>query len=303
MAEWIRQSLASFDPKSILDAGCGRGWMMTAIREIYPNAVIEGVEPSEQESENARNAGFRVITAKVDKNLDLGKQYDLIYSANVVEHTTDPVDFLRSLGSCIRDDGLIAIICPDSSIPSAEFMFSDQNYSFTPQQLMQLAELSGLKVIKWKTSPETSSVNSKQLVLLSKSDAVISDNEPSDIQPHAPDEIFRERCRYVESYRQCDQYLVDCITCHKTIYNFGTSTWSLLLAAYCPKYWGLVTSCVIDGDGGMFQGKPVRDFSKLSLPDEGIFILGVNPLIQPELSRRLTAKNIPNITWNHLINK
>jgi SAM-dependent methyltransferase len=303
MAKWIGDSIASFEPQSILDAGCGRGWMMEAVRRIYPNAVIEGVEPSEQESENARKAGFKVIMAKVTQDVDLGRQYDLVYSTNVVEHTTDPVDFLRSLKNFLREKGLIVIVCPDSSIPSAELMFSDQNYSFTPQQFMRLAESAGLNVVAWKTSSEMSSVNNKQLVVLSRAETQNFDCTSDQMPLRAADELLLERCRYVESYTQCDRYLLESISGYETIYNFGTSTWSLLLAAYCPNYWSSVSYCVIEGESGLFQGKVVKNLADVHLPGKDVFVLGVNPLFQPELSERLAARKIPTITWNHVIKR
>jgi SAM-dependent methyltransferase len=299
MAKWIRDSLPGTAPRLILDAGCGRGWMMHALQAQYPAAAIEGVEPSEQESENARQGGFRVTTAKVDSRLAFDRKYDLIYTVNVVEHTTDPVDFLRSLGNCLADNGLVAIICPDSFKPSAEFMFSDQNYSFTPQLLGKVAKLAGLHVAAWHPSPEIFSVNDKQLMILSKAKPEPSPKLLGDTSP----ELFRERCRYVESYAQCDRYLVNAVRGFTEVVNFGTSTWSLLLAAYCPEYWRSVTACAIDGGSGSFQGKQVNDFGKMPASSQRVFVLGVNPSGQAALAKRLEAQGAKCVSWSSFIER
>ena len=56
---------------------------MEAISKIYPNASIKG-EPSEQESDNARENGFPVITTKLNTQKDIRGEYDLVYSTNVM---------------------------------------------------------------------------------------------------------------------------------------------------------------------------------------------------------------------------
>lgn len=303
MAGWIKSSISPFEPSSILDAGCGRGWMMTAVRELYPSVLIEGVEPSEQESENARRSGLLVTTARVCSQLNLRMQYDLVYSTNVIEHTANPLDFLHSLGDCVREDGLIVIICPDSSFPSAEFMFSDQSYSFTPQQLMKLAEIANLSVVAWSPAPETASLKDKQLLILSKAKTKLFGHTPYQIPSLTPEELYIRRCQYVESYVRCDRYLLERTAHYETIYNFGASTWSFLLAAYCPNYWKLVSCCVIDRGNGAFQGKPVHCLSEIAVYSKDVFVLGVNPLLQPELSDRLAVRNVASICWDHIIRR
>ena len=54
---------------------------MEAISKIYPNASIKGIEPSEQESDNARENGFPVITTKLNtqKGHTRGIRFGLFY--------------------------------------------------------------------------------------------------------------------------------------------------------------------------------------------------------------------------------
>jgi SAM-dependent methyltransferase len=67
MAEWIRVSVPT-TPACVLDAGCGRGWMLEAMAGVYPTARLSGIEPSEIESENARRLGFEVATGRVGRS-------------------------------------------------------------------------------------------------------------------------------------------------------------------------------------------------------------------------------------------
>lgn len=302
MADWIHSAICGYRPLTALDAGCGRGWMMDALHGRLNETRFQGVEPSEQESKNASSMGFPVITAKFDRSLNLAGRYDLVYSTNVVEHTSDPVDFIKSLGYWLSETGLIVIICPDATLPSAEFMFSDQNFSFTPAQLMRLAIAAGLEVVAWHPSPGIASLQDKQLLVLGHPGIHRVSQVPVPHEPFTADSLYTARSRYVASYLECDHYLQHAVKDARRVLNFGTSTWSMLLSVYCPGYWARVTACVIDGGAGSFQGKPVLDAATELQPNNGdLVVLGVNPFSQCSFADRLAQKGVVSISWDHLV--
>jgi SAM-dependent methyltransferase len=302
MAAWISEALDGYEPASILDAGCGRGWMMRALRDRYSQATFHGVEPSEQESEIARREGWLVDTARVDGRYAINRRYDLVYCTNVVEHTTHPAGFLTTLRELTAPGGRIVVTCPDASYPNAEFMFSDQKFSFTPSHLQRIAEQAGLHSLSWRSAPPVHSLHDKQLWVFG--------TEPTErpgveggFRDVNPDQLFRERVDYVQSYVKCDIYLEESIRACRRVYNFGTSTWSLLLRAYCPAYWQRVTSCVIDGGYGQFQDKSVEDFRTIQIDREDAMVLGVNPYTQTEFAARLGQVGLLTIGWSHIIER
>ena len=303
MAEWITGALGTYHPTSILDAGCGRGWMMRALREQYPSATFRGIEPSEQESEIARREGWSVDTAMVDENYRIDQQYDLVYCTNVVEHTMNPSDFLTRLGELTKPGGRIVVTCPDSSYPNSEFMFSDQKFSFTPTHLMRMAEPAGLHALKWCPPPAVTSMHDKQLWVFATDKKDAPEIDERHFRSVSLDQLFRERSEYIKSYLECDAYLVQSIEKCERVYNFGTSIWTMLLRAYCGSYWQRVTACVIDGGQGQFHGRPVEDFQALPLSSHDALVLGVNPLSQAEFSCRLEKMGIKSIGWSQIIQK
>jgi len=300
MADWIADAIAPLTPRTAFDAGCGRGWMLEALSKRFPTTIFTGVEPSEQESENARSRGLKVMTGRVGPSLSLEASYDLVYSTNVVEHTTDPVQFMVTLGSLAANTGFIVILCPDSSVPNAEFMFSDQNYSFTPLQLASLAYCAGLSVVSWSTRPVVPGLCDKQLMVFVKTGSgnMLQAKLGDDL---SREDLFETRSRYVQSYAKCDEYLITRTCTAKRVLNFGTSTWSMLLAAYCPGYWGLVDNCVIDGGNGEFVGKQVLDANKITLKNSDAVVLGINPVTQDEFAERFSNQGMPCVRWDHII--
>lgn len=304
MANWIKSAITDFEPKTCLDAGCGRGWMIQAMTKVFPSVSIAGVEPSEEESANAQKSGLHVVTGKINKSLVLDRQFDFIYSTNVIQHTTDPLDFLISLKEFLTDDGRIVVICPNSTEPSHEMMFSDQNYSFSPTQLIDLAKLAGLHPVRWESNPDVSSLQNKQLLILSKNPCETF--VPPQLTEIPSEQLYADRNRYVMSYVHCDDYLCAETENRSRIYNFGSSSWSLMLRSYCPKYWERVYACTIDEVGSsdaLFHAKPVQKFADIVFREGDALVLGVNPLLQKNFNAKLAKAGIHSICWDQLITR
>ena len=146
MAEWMCAGLGGFVPKSILDVGCGAGWSMLATRAKFPEALIEGVEPSRVNAERARQAGFEVHLGKIGTDSVPRKTYDLVFANNVLQHVLSPAEFLTALRDYLSEQGLLVLICPDASRPSNEMLMCDHNHSFRPEHVLKLADDAGYQV-------------------------------------------------------------------------------------------------------------------------------------------------------------
>jgi len=299
MVEWMCRELAGFAPKSILDVGCGAGWSMREMRKRFPQAPIEGIEPSKVNAELARQAGFDVHVAKVGERPLRGKSYDLIYSHNVLQHVLSPAAFLSELRGYLTPQGVLALICPDASRPSNELLWTDHNYSFMPRHLARLAAKAGFHFRTWSPNPGHMALSDKQLIVLAG--AVLADamaerqlnSEPS------PGELYRDRSGYIRAWQEVQRTLRDKTKECAHTFNFGASTWTWLLAAYCPDYWRKVDCCVVDGFSGTCVDKVVNPISDVSLRRGDVVVLGVNPLSQESCARRFQSEGIKVVRWDH----
>lgn len=301
MAAWIKKALCNFRPDRILDAGCGRGWMLNAISNFFPEGVLHGIEPSIENSNIARSFGYNIITGKVDQSLKISAKYDLIYSTNVIEHTLNPKEFLESMTFALSENGVIVIICPDATYPNAELMFSDQNYSFTPSNINAITKSIGLQLISWKLPPDHYTLREKQLFIIAKTIDISKRFSTDQYLETTPDELYAARKAYVMSYAECDDFLCEQIQHAEAVVNFGTSTWAWLISTYCPNYWRHVDYCAIDDGSGDFMGKEVVDYKKIT-PDDNLSIIAcVSPHIQQQLKERFENDRFRAVTWNHII--
>ncbi len=300
--DWMRSYLNAEDkfPKQI-DIGCGQGWAMEVMREYYPQATVDGLEPSHYNVKVARDKGFKVFEGKLEDTEVEPNSYDLVFTNNVIQHVNNAKDFLLQLKSLVKEDGVIAVTCPDGSRPNIEILWGDQNFSFLPMNLYKLASQIGFKTVFWASSSDSPSLPPAQLLILTnnpKYDHLKTSIHDLDVPL---DDIYRMRSEYLSSFKKINAYLAE-QTGDKKVYNFGASYWTSVLAAYCPDYWKKVTACLTDEDPGAskFLGKDVVMYSSV-VPSDATLVIGTGPGWQKQLKEKLAKDWAEIVTWDQFI--
>jgi 2-polyprenyl-3-methyl-5-hydroxy-6-metoxy-1,4-benzoquinol methylase len=157
----LLSGLMSFVPRHgrLLDIGCNRGWLLEAARRQGWKAI--GVELSPVAAQRARDDfGLEVYGSLDDvKQLD---GFDLIVAWHVLEHTHDPVGFLRDAASLLQSDGVLALQVPSFDFVE-EFRARSQIYSitcavhafyFTEQNIRLILSRAGLAAQLVTNSPD-----------------------------------------------------------------------------------------------------------------------------------------------------
>jgi trans-aconitate methyltransferase len=301
MTEWMKAAIGDFKPTSILDVGCGAGWTMRATLEQFPGAEIEGIEPSTINTERARKAGFKVSLGKIG-DADVPKRiHDMVYANNVLQHVSSPAEFLISLRDYLSDDSLLVLTCPDATRPGCEMLYCDHNHSFRPRDLDALAQKTGFRVHAWLPNPDHITALDKQLVVLSKGGGPVAGTGRHDAPPLSAEQLFAERCGYVERWQAMDRILCDRIGAAPRTFNFGSSTWTWLLAGYCPRYWSQVDCCVVDGFSGYCLDKVVKPLGEMPVDPADRLVLGINPVSQPAFAQRFAREGRAVVRWDEFV--
>jgi SAM-dependent methyltransferase len=112
----LRQAIADLNLRSgmrVLDAGCGTGealhWLAHAVE---PNGSVVGVDLSTAHVAAARTAATSAVQVLQGDLRDLHlprADFDVIWCVNTINHFHEPLATVKSLATCLRPDGRIAL--------------------------------------------------------------------------------------------------------------------------------------------------------------------------------------------------
>jgi SAM-dependent methyltransferase len=113
----ILSELASKSSR-ILDLGCGEGTRLNLISDSKRKAV--GIDISEKAIELAKKSYPRLkfIVADLEKIPLKDQSFDLVYSAYVLEHLTEPVKVLNEAIRLTTHNGYLVLVAPNYGAPN-----------------------------------------------------------------------------------------------------------------------------------------------------------------------------------------
>ena len=95
--------------KNLIEFGCGRGDILKAFKKF--NLNVTGLDVSEEAK--TINNDLDIIIAKADdKNFNIEKKFDVIFSKSLIEHLEDPLQFLINCKKILNKNGLIITLTP-----------------------------------------------------------------------------------------------------------------------------------------------------------------------------------------------
>lgn len=133
--------------KKVIDIGCGIGQAMYTLRNIGVNA--HGAEPYLAEDIHYDNG--LIVEKKFIS--EINEKYDIVYSSNVFEHISNPLEYLVDAKRILNDGGVIAMEFP--ALGSLFDIYYENYYAIqapqheilhTRESVGYLAEKTGLRV-------------------------------------------------------------------------------------------------------------------------------------------------------------
>ena len=105
--------------KTIIDIGCGIGIALETMRAYFPDADLYGLDPSEEAIELAKaRVPDGTFYAEFLEDLKSKKKYDVVICLGVAEHVEDLPEFLKSLKTLLKKDGILYFEVPHNLIYS-----------------------------------------------------------------------------------------------------------------------------------------------------------------------------------------
>lgn len=147
VAHWLRRALRP-GPASVLDAGCGTGGLIKALRAANPLWRPTGLDFSPRACELARQrTGAEITEGSITDLPFAGGQFDAIVSADVVCQVEDGGRALREFARCVRPGGAVLV-----NVPAFRWLWSyhddtcETKHRYTRPELVALFRAVGLTV-------------------------------------------------------------------------------------------------------------------------------------------------------------
>lgn len=133
----------------LLDVGCAAGFGLKVARE--KGWKVNGVEISKVASNYAKDRfGFDVSEGTLEEARYPSNHFDLIIAYSIIEHTPDPLVFLKEEKRILKDDGILVLATPDigSWLGSRRFQYKPHEhlYYFDRDTIAKMLRKAGMEV-------------------------------------------------------------------------------------------------------------------------------------------------------------
>lgn len=146
-AEWLVRLLPR-GPARVLDAGCGTGGFIRALRNMHPDWTVAGVDQSPLACALARERTAAEIAEGSITALPYGDgSFDAVTTGDVLYHVEDPTAALREFARVLRPGGALVV-----NEPAYRWLWSyhdeavESKHRFTRRDLMARLEAAGFAV-------------------------------------------------------------------------------------------------------------------------------------------------------------
>lgn len=143
--------------KKLLDIGSGPGDFLVCAKNR--GWKILGIEPSKAAYKYSKNKNLPIINKffTYDNLKQFGK-FDVIHASMVLEHVPDPVSFISDAKKLLKQNGLIAIYCPNDYNSLQELLYKKLKYKpwwVVPKHHLNYFSASSMKDVLTKNGFKT----------------------------------------------------------------------------------------------------------------------------------------------------
>jgi SAM-dependent methyltransferase len=147
----LRRYFPQFE--SLLEVGCGNGFVLSGIRAAFPRTRLVGVDLFEQglviARERVPDADLRLVDAE---NLAFDERFDVVCAFDVLEHLDDDFGAVVQMSGVVKQRGGLVLLVPQHRwLWSGADVFAHHRRRYRRTELAALVERAGFEVV-WTTS-------------------------------------------------------------------------------------------------------------------------------------------------------
>ena len=293
-AQWVGTHLPQAAGR-IIEIGCGAGWVLSHLQQTWLQHRFEGLEPAASAYRAALTNGLQVKQGTLGNGGSVleGAAFDFAYSINVLEHTPDPVQFLREMAAVVKPGGTILTICPNSDVISSELLYIDHLFSIRRSNLEAM-------YCKAELRPSHSASGIGVMADLQVMVGTVGQAAEADQNYSVPVTLLQARRNYYEAWHRFDDLLNSRIGDADEVICFGAGETSDLMSFFAPNAWARVQGYAIDrvSDDKPAQYRELPLYFIEEVPKTATLILGTKQHYQNRLYERLSDKFRHVVRWD-----
>jgi SAM-dependent methyltransferase len=158
------ERLPHTDVGRVLEVGCNTGLLLDYVHRVW-GADVVGLEPSVYGQAGAQRFGLTIEPCYTSDLLAAGTEpFDLVLSTEVIEHVTDPAQFMRELRALVRPGGVAFVTTPNADGLSTDrtpgelyamLSVGSHRMILSARQLTTLAHQAGFASVQIAAEPVT----------------------------------------------------------------------------------------------------------------------------------------------------
>lgn len=279
----VKYSCFNFKISNWLDYGCGNGSLLSELKEKFNFFELFGVEINENSlSFLSKNTNF-----SISKSINFFENtFDVVSAIHVLEHMTDPRDWLCNVRNKLNIDGQILIQVCDLESNPFDILVADHITHFSLSSLNELLLQSGYEVVF-----SSQSLIPKELTFVAKKRKNFSSSYSVAVSSAVSDNFILKIDSYISfllqmqfKYSQISKSLI-----YKSLGVWGTSN----AAAWLTSSVDGLVSFYVDEDltrvGRIFMGKPV--FHPDSLNENHVVFLALPDILTSKIYDKYKNSN------------
>jgi SAM-dependent methyltransferase len=134
---------------SVLEVGCGSGFVLSGIRDAYPQVRLVGVDLFEEGLRIARERVPEAELRRLDvRELPFDDEFDVVCALDVLEHLDDDEGALVRMRRALRPGGGIVLLVPQHKwLWSGADTFAHHRRRYARCELLHLVRSAGFEIV------------------------------------------------------------------------------------------------------------------------------------------------------------
>ena len=131
---------------NLCDVGAGSGIFLEELKKLNNSIRYYAIEPGDVSSNILKKKGFDVLQESVEDSTKWVNKFDFVTSLEVFEHVNDPLLFVKSINSLLKDNGYCLVTTLQYEGFDI-FNLGEKSNSISPPHHLNFASIEGLEIL------------------------------------------------------------------------------------------------------------------------------------------------------------